>query len=182
MVDVNRFKSMQITLASPTKVRSWSYGEVKKPETINYRTLKPEREGLFDEVIFGPTKDWECACGKYKRIRYKGIWYFKGIPSRMGLTLDMSPRALEEVIYFAAYVVIDPKETPLEPKSLLTEREYREKLQEYGHGSFVAKMGAEAIQDLLKQVDLEAEIAELKEELKTATGQKRVSSSSFGRS
>lgn len=174
MVDVNRFKSMQITLASPTKVRSWSYGEVKKPETINYRTLKPEREGLFDEVIFGPTKDWECACGKYKRIRYKGIvcdrcgvevtrakvrrermghielkapvshiWYFKGIPSRMGLTLDMSPRALEEVIYFAAYVVIDPKETPLEPKSLLTEREYREKLQEYGHGSFVAKMGAE---------------------------------------
>ncbi|MFQ7858537.1 MAG: DNA-directed RNA polymerase subunit beta' [Streptococcus salivarius] len=205
MVDVNRFKSMQITLASPTKVRSWSYGEVKKPETINYRTLKPEREGLFDEVIFGPTKDWECACGKYKRIRYKGIvcdrcgvevtrakvrrermghielkapvshiWYFKGIPSRMGLTLDMSPRALEEVIYFAAYVVIDPKETPLEPKSLLTEREYREKLQEYGHGSFVAKMGAEAIQDLLKQVDLEAEIAELKEELKTATGQKRV--------
>ena len=205
MVDVNRFKSMQITLASPTKVRSWSYGEVKKPETINYRTLKPEREGLFDEVIFGPTKDWECACGKYKRIRYKGIvcdrcgvevtrakvrrermghielkapvshiWYFKGIPSRMGLTLDMSPRALEEVIYFAAYVVIDPKETPLEPKSLLTEREYREKLQEYGHGSFVAKMGAEAIQDLLKQVDLETEIAELKEELKTATGQKRV--------
>ena len=141
MVDVNRFKSMQITLASPTKVRSWSYGEVKKPETINYRTLKPEREGLFDEVIFGPTKDWECACGKYKRIRYKGIvcdrcgvevtrakvrrermghielkapvshiWYFKGIPSRMGLTLDMSPRALEEVIYFAAYVVIDPKD------------------------------------------------------------------------
>ena len=204
MVDVNRFKSMQITLASPTKVRSWSYGEVKKPETINYRTLKPEREGLFDEVIFGPTKDWECACGKYKRIRYKGIvcdrcgvevtrakvrrermghielkapvshiWYFKGIPSRMGLTLDMSPRALEEVIYFAAYVVIDPKETPLERKSLLTEREYREKLQEYGQGSFVAKMGAEAIQDLLKQVDLEAEIAELKEELKTATGQKR---------
>ena len=205
MVDVNRFKSMQITLASPSKVRSWSYGEVKKPETINYRTLKPEREGLFDEVIFGPTKDWECACGKYKRIRYKGIvcdrcgvevtrakvrrermghielkapvshiWYFKGIPSRMGLTLDMSPRALEEVIYFAAYVVIDPKDTPLEHKSIMTEREYRERLREYGPGSFVAKMGAEAIQDLLKQVDLEAEIALLKEELKTATGQKRV--------
>ena len=205
MVDVNRFKSMQITLASPSKVRSWSYGEVKKPETINYRTLKPEREGLFDEVIFGPTKDWECACGKYKRIRYKGIvcdrcgvevtrakvrrermghielkapvshiWYFKGIPSRMGLTLDMSPRALEEVIYFAAYVVIDPKDTPLEHKSIMTEREYRERLREYGPGSFVAKMGAEAIQDLLKQVDLEAEIAVLKEELKTATGQKRV--------
>ncbi len=163
MVDVNRFKSMQITLASPNKVRSWSYGEVKKPETINYRTLKPERDGLFDEVIFGPTKDWECSCGKYKRIRYKGIvcdrcgvevtrakvrrermghielkalishiWYFKGIPSRMGLTLDMSPRALEEVIYFAAYVVIDPKETPLEHKSIMTEREYRERLREYG--------------------------------------------------
>ena len=196
---------MQITLASPSKVRSWSYGEVKKPETINYRTLKPEREGLFDEVIFGPTKDWECACGKYKRIRYRGIvcdrcgvevtrtkvrrermghielkapvshiWYFKGIPSRMGLTLDMSPRALEEVIYFAAYVVIDPKDTPLEHKSIMTEREYRERLREYGYGSFVAKMGAEAIQDLLKQVDLEKEIAELKEELKTATGQKRV--------
>ena len=205
MVDVNRFKSMQITLASPSKVRSWSYGEVKKPETINYRTLKPEREGLFDEVIFGPTKDWECACGKYKRIRYKGIicdrcgvevtrtkvrrermghielkapvshiWYFKGIPSRMGLTLDMSPRALEEVIYFAAYVVIDPKETPLEHKSIMTEREYRERLREYGAGSFVAKMGAEAIQDLLKQVDLETEIAALKEELKTASGQKRI--------
>ena len=205
MVDVNRFKSMQITLASPNKVRSWSYGEVKKPETINYRTLKPEREGLFDEVIFGPTKDWECACGKYKRIRYKGIvcdrcgvevtrakvrrermghielkapvshiWYFKGIPSRMGLTLDMSPRALEEVIYFAAYVVIDPKDTPLEHKSIMTEREYRERLREYGAGSFVAKMGAEAIQDLLKQVDLEAEIAVLKEELKTASGQKRI--------
>lgn len=205
MVDVNRFKSMQITLASPSKVRSWSYGEVKKPETINYRTLKPEREGLFDEVIFGPTKDWECACGKYKRLRYKGIicdrcgvevtearvrrermghielkapvshiWYFKGIPSRMGLTLDMSPRALEEVIYFAAYVVIDPKETPLEHKSIMTEREYRENLRRYGSGSFVAKMGAEAIQDLLKQVNLEAEIKELKAELKSATGQKRI--------
>lgn len=205
MVDVNRFKSMQITLASPSKVRSWSYGEVKKPETINYRTLKPEREGLFDEVIFGPTKDWECACGKYKRIRYKGIicdrcgvevtrakvrrermghielkapvshiWYFKGIPSRMGLTLDMSPRSLEEVIYFAAYVVIDPKDTPLEHKSIMTEREYRERLREYGSGSFLAKMGAEAIQDLLKQVDLPGEIAKLKEELKTASGQKRI--------
>jgi len=205
VVDVNRFKSMQITLASPSKVRSWSYGEVKKPETINYRTLKPERDGLFDEVIFGPTKDWECSCGKYKRIRYKGItcdrcgvevtrakvrrermghielkapishiWYFKGIPSRMGLTLDMSPRALEEVIYFAAYVVIDPKDTPLEHKSIMTEREYRERLREYGYGTFVAKMGAEAIQDLLKQVDLPKEIAALKEELKTATGQKRI--------
>ena len=197
------FDSIKIGLASPDQIRAWSYGEVTKPETINYRTLKPERDGLYCERIFGPTKDWECHCGKYKRIRYKGkicdkcgvevtrakvrrermghielaapvshIWYFKGIPSRMGLTLDMSPRALEEVIYFAAYVVIDPKETPLEPKSLLTEREYREKLQEYGQGSFVAKMGAEAIQDLLKRVDLESEIAELKEELKTASGQK----------
>lgn len=205
MLDVNRFKSMQITLASSTKIRSWSYGEVKKSETINYRTLKPERDGLFDEVIFGPTKDWECACGKYKRIRYKGIvcdrcgvevtrakvrrermghielkapvshiWYFKGIPSRMGLTLDMTPRALEEILYFAAYVVIDPKETPLEHKSIMTEREYRERLREYGSGSFVAKMGAEAIQDLLKQVDLKKECKALKEELKTATGQKRI--------
>ena len=205
MVDVNRFKSMQITLASPSKVRSWSYGEVKKPETINYRTLKPEREGLFDEVIFGPTKDWECACGKYKRIRYKGIicdrcgvevtrakvrrermghielkapvshiWYFKGIPSRMGLTLDMSPRALEEVIYFAAYVVIDPKDTPLEPKSLLTEREYREKLQEYGQGSCGEKMGAEAIQCFIIRVELKSECDELKQELTTANSHNRI--------
>ena len=205
MVDVNKFQSMQIALASPRQIRSWSYGEVKKPETINYRTLKPEREGLFDERIFGPTKDWECACGKYKRIRYKGIicdrcgvevtrakvrrermghielaapvthiWYFKGIPSRMGLALDMSPRALEEVIYFASYVVIDPKDTPLEKKTLLSEREYREKMLEYGYGSFTAKMGAEAIQDLLMDVDLDKEIAELKEELKTVSGQKRV--------
>ncbi|WEV45080.1 DNA-directed RNA polymerase subunit beta' [Streptococcaceae bacterium ESL0687] len=205
MVDVNKFQSMQISLASPRQIRTWSYGEVKKPETINYRTLKPEREGLFDERIFGPTKDWECACGKYKRIRYKGIvcdrcgvevtrakvrrermghielaapvthiWYFKGIPSRMGLALDMSPRALEEVIYFASYVVIDPKDTPMEKKTLLSEREYREKMLEYGYGSFVAKMGAEAIQDLLMDVDLDSEIAELKEELKTASGQKRV--------
>ncbi|WEV60576.1 DNA-directed RNA polymerase subunit beta' [Streptococcaceae bacterium ESL0729] len=205
MVDVNKFQSMQISLASPRQIRTWSYGEVKKPETINYRTLKPEREGLFDERIFGPTKDWECACGKYKRIRYKGIvcdrcgvevtrakvrrermghielaapvthiWYFKGIPSRMGLALDMSPRALEEVIYFASYVVIDPKDTPMEKKTLLSEREYREKMLEYGYGSFVAKMGAEAIQDLLMDVDLDREIVELKEELKTASGQKRV--------
>ncbi|MCH4168373.1 MAG: DNA-directed RNA polymerase subunit beta' [Streptococcaceae bacterium] len=204
MIDVNKFESMQIGLASPTKVRSWSYGEVKKPETINYRTLKPEKEGLFDERIFGPTKDWECACGKYKRIRYKGIvcdrcgvevtrskvrrermahielaapvthiWYFKGIPSRMGLVLDMSPRSLEEIIYFASYVVIDPKDTSLERKQLLSERDYREKLQQFGYGSFVAKMGAEAIKDLLDNVELEKEVAELKEELKVAQGQKR---------
>ncbi|KRK71174.1 DNA-directed RNA polymerase subunit beta' [Lacticaseibacillus nasuensis] len=203
MIDVNKFESMQIGLASPDKIRSWSYGEVKKPETINYRTLKPERDGLFDERIFGPTKDWECACGKYKRIRYKGIvcdrcgvevtrskvrrermghielaapvthiWYFKGIPSRMGLVLDMSPRALEEVIYFASYVVIDPADTALEKKQLLSEREYREKREEYGPG-FVAKMGAEAVKELLAAVDLPKEVAELKEELHSATGQKR---------
>ena len=154
MIDVNKFESMQIGLASPNKIRSWSYGEVKKPETINYRTLKPEKDGLFDERIFGPSKDWACACGKYKGIRYRGIvcdrcgvevtsskvrrermghielaapvthiWYFKGIPSRMGLVLDVSPRALEEVIYFAAYIVIDAGDTDLEPKSLLTEAE-----------------------------------------------------------
>ncbi|MGY3778323.1 DNA-directed RNA polymerase subunit beta' [Isobaculum melis] len=203
MIDVNNFENMQIGLASPDKIRSWSYGEVKKPETINYRTLKPERDGLFCERIFGPQKDWECSCGKYKRIRYKGIvcdrcgvevtrskvrrermahielaapvshiWYFKGIPSRMGLVLDMSPRALEEVIYFASYVVIEPGDTTLEKKQLLTEREYREKREQYGQ-SFVAGMGAEAIKRLLEAVDLETEVGELKEELKTAQGQKR---------
>ena len=203
MIDVNKFDSMQIGLASSDKIRSWSYGEVKKPETINYRTLKPEKDGLFDERIFGPTKDWECACGKYKKVSYKGIvcdrcgvevtrskvrrermghielaapvthiWYFKGIPSRMGLVLDMSPRALEEVIYFASYVVTDPGDSPLEKKQLMTEGEYREKRQEYGQ-SFKAAMGAEAIRTLLRDVDLEKECAELKEELKEATGQKR---------
>ena len=203
MIDVNNFESMQIGLASPNKIRSWSYGEVKKPETINYRTLKPEKEGLFDERIFGPTKDYECACGKYKRVRFKGlvcdrcgvevtsskvrrermghielaapvshIWYFKGIPSRMGLVLDMSPRALEEIIYFAAYVVLDPGDTPLEKKQLLTEAEYRDKKAEYGD-RFVAEMGAEAVQKLLKDVDLQKEATELKATLKEATGQKR---------
>ena len=203
MIDVNKFESMQIGLASPDKIRSWSYGEVKKPETINYRTLKPEKQGLFDERIFGPTKDYECACGKYKRIRYKGrvcdrcgvevtsskvrrermghielaapvshIWYFKGIPSRMGLVLDMSPRSLEEVIYFASYVVLDPGDTPLEKKQLLSEAEYRDKKAEFGD-RFTAEMGAAAIKKLLADVDLEKEAAELKEELKEATGQKR---------
>ncbi|HJC03524.1 MAG TPA: DNA-directed RNA polymerase subunit beta' [Candidatus Ligilactobacillus avistercoris] len=203
MIDVNKFDSMQIGLASSDKIRSWSYGEVKKPETINYRTLKPEKDGLFDERIFGPTKDWECACGKYKGIRYKGdvcnrcgveitnakvrrermghielaapvthIWYFKGIPSRMGLVLDMSPRALEEIIYFASYVVTDPGETPLEKKQLLTEQEYREKREEFG-SEFQASMGAEAVRALLADVDLEKECAELKDELREATGQKR---------
>ena len=194
---------MKIGLASPDKIRSWSYGEVKKPETINYRTLKPEKDGLFCERIFGPTKDWECHCGKYKRVRYKGvvcdrcgvevtkakvrrermghielaapvshIWYFKGIPSRMGLILDLSPRALEEVIYFASYVVTDPGDTPLEKKQLLTEKEYRAYYEKYGN-SFKAQMGAEAIRKLLQDVDLEKEAQELKEELKTAQGQRR---------
>ena len=194
---------MQIGLASSEKIRSWSYGEVKKPETINYRTLKPEKDGLFCERIFGPTKDWECSCGKLKRVRYKGrvcdrcgvevtrakvrrermghielaapvthVWYFKGIPSRMGLVLDLSPRLLEEVIYFASYIVIDAGDTPLEAKSLLTEAEYREKKREYGN-RFYAKMGAEAIKELLQNVDLEKEVTELREMLKTATGQKR---------
>lgn len=204
MIDVNKFESMQVNLASPNKIRSWSYGEVKKPETINYRTLKPERDGLFDERIFGPTKDWTCSCGKYKGVRYRGIvcdrcgvevtsakvrrermghielaapvshiWFFKGIPSRMGLILDISPRALEEVIYFAAYIVIDPGDTELEFKQLLTDAEYRENKAKYGD-RFQAKMGAEAIQDLLKQVDIQEEAKKLKEELKTATGQKRM--------
>lgn len=203
MLDVNNFEYMKIGLASPDKIRSWSRGEVKKPETINYRTLKPEKEGLFCEKIFGPTKDWECHCGKYKRVRYKGvvcdrcgvevtrakvrrermghielaapvshIWYFKGIPSRMGLVLDMSPRSLEEVIYFASYVVIDPGSTPLEKKQLLSEKEYRAYREKYGN-SFVAMMGAEAIKRLLQEIDLDKEVEQLKEEMQTAQGQRR---------
>ena len=203
MLDVNNFEYMKIGLASPDKIRSWSYGEVKKPETINYRTLKPEKDGLFCERIFGPTKDWECHCGKYKRVRYKGvvcdrcgvevtrqkvrrermghielaapvshIWYFKGIPSRMGLVLDMSPRALEEVIYFASYVVTEPGNTSLEKKQLLSEKEYRSYREKYGN-KFQAGMGAEAIKKLLQDIDLEKESAQLKEELKTAQGQRR---------
>ncbi|MCH4418519.1 DNA-directed RNA polymerase subunit beta' [Staphylococcus haemolyticus] len=193
---------MKIGLASPEKIRSWSYGEVKKPETINYRTLKPEKDGLFCERIFGPTKDWECSCGKYKRVRYKGmvcdrcgvevtkskvrrermghielaapvshIWYFKGIPSRMGLLLDMSPRALEEVIYFASYVVVDPGPTGLEKKSLLSEAEFREYYDKYP-GQFVAKMGAEGIKDLLEEINLDEELKSLRDELESATGQR----------
>ena len=203
MIDVNNFEYMKIGLASPDKIRSWSYGEVKKPETINYRTLKPEKDGLFCERIFGPTKDWECHCGKYKRIRYRGvvcdrcgvevtrqkvrrermghielaapvthIWYFKGIPSRMGLILDMTPRALEEIIYFASYVVIDPADTPLEPKQLLSEKEYRIYREKFG-SKFVALMGAEAIAEMLRRIDLDKETEELKEELKTVQGQRR---------
>ena len=205
MFELNNFDALQIGLASPEQIREWSRGEVKKPETINYRTLKPERDGLFCERIFGPIKDWECHCGKYKRVRYKGIvcdrcgvevtkskvrrermahielaapvshiWYFKGIPSRMGLILDMSPRALEKVLYFASYIVIDPKETSLLKKQLLNEKEYREACDKYGEESFVAGMGAEAIKTLLSEIDLERTAAELKEELKQSTGQKKV--------
>ncbi|MFZ2221182.1 MAG: DNA-directed RNA polymerase subunit beta' [Gemmiger qucibialis] len=198
------FDSIKIGLASPDQIRAWSYGEVKKPETINYRTLKPERDGLYCERIFGPTKDWECHCGKYKRIRYKGkicdkcgvevtrakvrrermghielaapvshIWYFKGIPSRIGLMLDIGPRQLDKVLYFANYIVTDPGFTPLEKKQLLTEREYKEMREKY-EDTFEAGMGAEAVQKLLAEIDLEALSAELHEELEKATGQKRV--------
>ena len=210
MLDINNFDTLQIGLASPEQVRAWSRGEVKKPETINYRTLKPEREGLFCEKIFGPVKDWECHCGKYKRVRYKGIvcdrcgvevtrakvrrermghielaapvshiWYFKGIPSRMGLLLDMSPRSLERVLYFAAYVVIDPGETVLSKKQLLTEAEYREYRDKYdalfkaGKG-FKAEMGAEAIKKLLDEIDLEELAAQLRRDLHSSSGQKKV--------
>ncbi|MBF8983477.1 DNA-directed RNA polymerase subunit beta' [Lutibacter sp. B2] len=204
MFELNNFESIKIALASPEKIRSWSKGEVKKPETINYRTLKPEKEGLFCEKIFGPTKDWECHCGKYKRVRYKGvvcdrcgvevtkskvrrermghielaapvshIWYFKGIPSRMGLLLDMSPRSLEKVLYFASYIVTDPKETSLSYKQLLTEPEYREYRDKYGN-AFKASMGAEAIREILSNIDLEKMSAELRVKLKESSGQKRI--------
>ena len=203
MIEVNKFEALKIGIASPEKIRSWSYGEVKKPETINYRTLRPERDGLFCEKIFGPTKDFECACGKYKRVRYKNIvcdrcgvevtrskvrrermghielatpvshiWYFKGVPSRMGLVLDMSPRDLEEVLYFVSYVVIDKGITPLENKQTLSEKEYRQYYEKYGDG-FKVGMGAEAIKELLKKVDLKKEIDEISKELEDAQGQKR---------
>ena len=203
MIDVNKFNHVQISIASPDKIRQWSHGEVKKPETINYRTLKAERDGLFCERIFGPTKDYECACGKYRKVHSKGIvcdrcgvevtkskvrrermghielatsvthiWYFKGIPSRLGLILDMSPRSLEEIIYYASYVVIEPGNTPLEKKQLLNEFEYRDYRIEYGT-EFRAEIGADAITLLLKDVNLEKEVEELKDFLQTATGQKR---------
>ena len=205
MFELNNFESIKIGLASPEKIRQWSRGEVKKPETINYRTLKPEKDGLFCERIFGPQKDWECHCGKYRRVRYKGvvcdrcgvevtkskvrrermghielaapmshIWYFKGIPSRMGLLLDMSPRALEKVLYFASYVVTDPKETGLTAKQLLTEKEYRDAVDNYGYGSFEVGMGAEAVKKLLQDIDLEQQSKELRADLKDSTGQKRI--------
>ncbi len=204
MQELNNFESLQIGLASTEKIMSWSRGEVKKPETINYRTLKPEKEGLFCEKIFGPTKDWECHCGKYKRIRYKGIicdrcgvevtkakvrrermghielaapvshiWYFKGIPSRMGLVLDISPRNLEKVLYFAAYIVIEPGETELAYKEILTEQQYRETKDLYG-GSFRAAMGAEAVKELLAKINLEELSEDLRNKLKESTGQKRI--------
>ena len=204
MIDANSFKGIRIGIASPEKIRSWSYGEVKKPETINYRTLKPERDGLFCEKIFGPTKDYECSCGKYKRLRYKNvicdrcgvevtsskvrrermghielaspcshIWFFKGVPSKMGLVLDMSPRDLEEVLYFVSYVVIDPGSAPLEKKQTLSDKEYRAYYEKYGN-TFKVGMGAEAIKELLAEVDVHQEVEDLRKELETATGQKRV--------
>ncbi len=204
MFELKNFDALQIGLASPEKILEWSHGEVKKPETINYRTLKPEKDGLFCERIFGPTKDWECHCGRYKRGRYKGIvcdkcgvevtrakvrrermghielavpvshiWYFKGIPCRMKMLLGMSPRALEQVLYFANFVVIDPGETPLQYKQILTDREYREYQQQYGPKAFRAGMGAEAIRELLTQIDLDQLEKELREEIETSSGQKR---------
>ena len=204
MFELTNFDAIRIGLASPEKIREWSRGEVKKPETINYRTLKPERDGLFCERIFGPTRDWECHCGKYKRIRYKGIvcdrcgvevtrskvrrermghielaapvshiWYFKGIPSRMGLLLDMSPRALEKILYFASYVVIDPGQTLLSKKQVLNEREYRDSIVNFGN-NFRAGMGAEAIKELLMEIDLDALANELRNELEESSGQKKI--------
>ena len=204
MIEVNNIKGIRIGIASPEKIRSWSYGEIKKPETINYRTLKPERDGLFCEKIFGPTKDFECSCGKYKRLRYKNvvcdrcgvevtrskvrrermghielaspcshIWFFKGVPSKMGLVLDMSPRDLEEVLYFVSYVVINPGSAPLEKKQTLSDKEYRAYYEKYGN-AFEVGMGAEAIKKLLEEVDVDAEVEKLNKELEGATGQKRI--------
>ena len=204
LLDVNNFDAMRIGLASPEQIRAWSFGEVKKPETINYRTLKPERDGLFCEKIFGPTKDWECHCGKYKRIRFKGmicdrcgveitrakvrrermghielatpvthIWYFKGVPSRIGILLDMSPRQLEKVIYFAAYIVIEPGSTSLTKREILTEQRYREAREKWGNG-FKAGMGAEAVRELLRDLNLRKLQEELRKEFSVTTGQKRI--------
>ena len=206
-MDVNNFEGLKISIASPEKIRSWSYGEVKKAETINYRTLRPERDGLFCEKIFGPTKDFECACGKYKRLRYKNIvcdrcgvevtrskvrrermghielatpvshiWFFKGVPSRMGLVLDMSPRDLEEVLYFVSYVVLDPGDAPLEKKQTISDKEYRAYYEKYGN-TFRVGMGAEAIKELLTEVNLQEEVDAIKEEIdgiKDPNSQKRI--------
>ena len=204
MLDVRNFDRMKISLASPEQMEAWSHGEVKKPETINYRTLKPERDGLFCERIFGPTRDWECHCGKYKRVRYKGIvcdrcgvevtrakvrrerlghiklatpvshiWYFKGIPSRMGLLLDISPRALEKVLYFVSYIVLDKGQTTLEDKQLLSEGEYREARETFGNG-FKAGMGAEAVKEMLCAMDLPSLAEELRTEVRETSGQRKV--------
>ena len=198
------FDAIKIGIASPELIRQWSYGEVKKPETINYRTLKPERDGLYCERIFGPTKDWECHCGKYKKIKYKGkicercgvevtrakvrrermghielaapcshIWYFKGIPSRMGLILDISPKVLEKVLYFAAYIVTDPGDAPPALNQVPTEKEYRDMREKY-EDDFKAGMGAEAVKALLEQIDLDQLSSQLREELKTASSQKKL--------
>ena len=205
MFEMNNFEAIGISLASPEKILEWSRGEVKKPETINYRTLKPERDGLFCEKIFGPTKDWECHCGKYKKIRYKGIvcdrcgvevtkskvrrerlghiklaapvshiWYFRGIPSRMGLILDMSPRALEKVLYFASYIVTFAGDTTLTKKQVLSEREYREAIEKFGKKAFTARMGAEAVKQLLADINVVEMAKELREEFRVSSGQKRV--------
>jgi len=202
--ELNNFESIQINLASPEKILEWSHGEVTKPETINYRTLKPERDGLFCERIFGPMKDWECHCGKYKRIKYKGlvcdrcgvevtkakvrrermghiklaapvshIWYFKGTPSRMGLCLDITPRNLERVLYFASYIVTDPGDTDLAYKQILSENEYREAKEVYGN-RFKAGMGAESVRKLLEDIDLDELSEDLRAKLKDATGQKKL--------
>ena len=203
-MSINNFSSIQIGLASPDQIREWSHGEVKKPETINYRSQKPERDGLFCEKIFGPSKDWECYCGKYKKVRYKGvvcdrcgvevtkssvrrermghielaapvahIWYLRGIPSRMSLLLGITPKNLEEVVYFVSWVVIDPGTTPLQSKQILSEQEYRNYSRRYGFGSFTAKTGAEAVLDLLERVDLEQDHKDVLESLKDAHGDKR---------
>ena len=203
-MSVNKFAAIQVGLASPERIREWSYGEVKKPETINYRSQKPERDGLFCERIFGPSKDWECYCGKYKKVRYKGvicdrcgveitkssvrrermghielaapvahIWYLRGIPSRMSLLLNITPKALEEVVYFVSWVVTDPMDTPLAVKQILSEKEYRENTALYGPGSFVAQTGAEAVKTLLEKVDIEKEHEIVIKELENANGDKR---------
>ena len=203
-VDSNAFDAIRISLASPEKIRSWSYGEVKKPETINYRTLKPERDGLFCEKIFGPTKDWECHCGKYKKVKYEGIvcdrcgveitrakvrrermghiefaapvssiWYFKGVPSRMGLLLDVSPKSIEKVLYFSSYIVLQPGDTPLVKKQILSEQEYRDNRKKFGK-AFKAGMGAEAIKELLRETDLAALAGEIRAEILNTSSQKKI--------
>ena len=205
MFELNNFEKIRIGLASPEKIREWSHGEVTKPETINYRTQKPEKDGLFCEKIFGPKKDWECHCGKYKRIRYRGVvcdkcgvevtrskvrrermghielacpvthlWYFRSVPSRIGTLLDLTPKTLEQVVYYINYIVTNPKNTNLEYKQILNDKEYRDAIEQYGYGSFDAGMGAEAIKVLLSHVDLEKTSADLKEELKTAKGQRKI--------